>query len=311
MKRPNLIIAGVRKAGTTSLFHYLRQHPQICPCRLKEPSYFIPLKYDREPRPLAEYLELFSHCEDEPCVMEASPGYFSGGAKIADAIAETLGTPRVVVILRNPCQTFGSNFNFLRSRLKLPKGTRMEEYLDRCEELHREGVDGLHEHRYYNSLHAGMYYRFLPAWSDAFGERLKILFFEDLATAPVATVKALCDWLELPSAPADSFDYSVENKTEQYRIGWLQHLALSANRRYKPILRRFHAIKKGLRTAYYLANRDPAGNQSMSPECHERLQALYAEPNLRLAGQLRQMGYDRLPAWLTAADALSGQASLA
>lgn len=310
MQRPNLVIAGVRKAGTTSLFHYLRQHPQICSCRLKEPSYFIPLKYDRQPGPIEEYLDLFSHCKGEPCVMEASPGYFSGGAKIADAIAETLEQPRVVVILRNPCETFGSNYNFLRSRLRLPKEVSMEEYLRRCEALHRAGTDSLHENRYFNSLHAGMYHRFLPAWNDAFGERLKILFFEDLATDPLGTVKELCDWLEISPAPAESFDYSVENKTEQYRIGWLQHIALSANRRYKPLLRQFHSIKKGLRKVYYLANRDPAGNQPMTSACRERLMALYADPNQRLADQLRQMGYERLPAWLGSTVAVEGQPAL-
>ncbi len=33
---PNLIIAGVGKAATTSLFAYLSAHPDICPARVKE-----------------------------------------------------------------------------------------------------------------------------------------------------------------------------------------------------------------------------------------------------------------------------------
>jgi len=35
-----LIIAGAQKAGTTSLFNYFRNHPQINPCAVKEPCCF-------------------------------------------------------------------------------------------------------------------------------------------------------------------------------------------------------------------------------------------------------------------------------
>ena len=38
--QPNFFIVGAGKAGTTSLYHYLGQHPQIYMSRVKEPSYF-------------------------------------------------------------------------------------------------------------------------------------------------------------------------------------------------------------------------------------------------------------------------------
>jgi len=37
---PNFFIVGTGKAGTTSLYHYLRQHPEIYMSSIKEPSYF-------------------------------------------------------------------------------------------------------------------------------------------------------------------------------------------------------------------------------------------------------------------------------
>lgn len=42
MKKPDeiLIIIGAMKSGTTSLFNYLAQHPQIAPSRLKEPGFY-------------------------------------------------------------------------------------------------------------------------------------------------------------------------------------------------------------------------------------------------------------------------------
>ena len=37
---PNFFIVGAGKAGTTSLYSYLRQHPQIYMSPVKEPCYF-------------------------------------------------------------------------------------------------------------------------------------------------------------------------------------------------------------------------------------------------------------------------------
>ena len=34
------LIIGTMKGGTTSLFAYLAEHPQISPCRQKEPRFF-------------------------------------------------------------------------------------------------------------------------------------------------------------------------------------------------------------------------------------------------------------------------------
>ena len=39
--KPNLIIAGATKCGTTSIYKYLNQHPDISFCEPKEPNYFI------------------------------------------------------------------------------------------------------------------------------------------------------------------------------------------------------------------------------------------------------------------------------
>src|SRR5256885_16068929 len=37
---PNFFLAGAPKAGTTSLYHYLDQHPQVFMSPIKEPCYF-------------------------------------------------------------------------------------------------------------------------------------------------------------------------------------------------------------------------------------------------------------------------------
>ena len=51
-RRPNLVIAWVSKAGTTSMFHYLGQHPDVGTSDVKEVRYFTPLRYGEELEPI-------------------------------------------------------------------------------------------------------------------------------------------------------------------------------------------------------------------------------------------------------------------
>ena len=38
---PNFILGGTFKAGKTSVFKYLADHPEVCASNLKEPSIFL------------------------------------------------------------------------------------------------------------------------------------------------------------------------------------------------------------------------------------------------------------------------------
>ena len=40
MNKPDFFIVGALKCGTTSLYEYLRQHPEVFMSRIKEPHFF-------------------------------------------------------------------------------------------------------------------------------------------------------------------------------------------------------------------------------------------------------------------------------
>src|SRR5688572_22585305 len=90
---PNLVIAGVPKAGTTSLFSYLTQHPEVCGSDVKEPRYFNPLRLGSELGPIEDYAAHFGHCAGQRYAMEASPGYSYGGGPLARGLREALPDP--------------------------------------------------------------------------------------------------------------------------------------------------------------------------------------------------------------------------
>ena len=134
---PNLIIAGVGKAGTTSLFWYLSQHPGICASDVKEIQFFTPLSEgDGVLPPLSDYARHFAAWIDQPYRLEASPQYFHGGKPIVDAMRETLDRPRVIVMFRDPVERLWSQYRFMRSRMAdLPDDMTFEAYVARCREV--------------------------------------------------------------------------------------------------------------------------------------------------------------------------------
>lgn len=111
---PNLIIAGVGKAGTTSLFSYLSKHPDICTSNIKETHYFSPLIDDKELQPIDDYKKYFCHCDDHRYILEATPRYFYGGVKVARAIYERLGPIKIILVFRDPVNRLFSFYKHLK-----------------------------------------------------------------------------------------------------------------------------------------------------------------------------------------------------
>jgi hypothetical protein len=138
---PNFFIVGAPKAGTTSLYHYLDQHPDIYMSPLKEPSYF---SYEVRPenfeprlqsqmhteeqavrryvsgsmqhkrfsgivRDWDDYLRLFAASHHEGAIGEASVCYL-WSKTAASAIAAHLPHARIIIILRDPAERAFSQY---------------------------------------------------------------------------------------------------------------------------------------------------------------------------------------------------------
>jgi Sulfotransferase domain len=289
VRLPNLVVIGVSKAGTTSLFEYLGMHPDIGLSDVKELRYFTPVRYGEPLAPAASYAEHFRHCTTQRYAAEATPGYFYGGRPLARAMHETCGSVRAVLSLREPADRCWSWFRFVKSRLRIPRELGFDDYLDRCEELHRAGVDGQVEHQPYWGLGGGCYAEWLDGWVEELGPDLRVVFFDDLVQRPHAVMDGLFDWLGLEASPAQTSELEAANRTEQYRSRAVQRVAVSVNRRGEAFFRRHPRLKHGLRSGYYALNRaEPL--DTMSAEARDRLAAFYRPYNQRLADQLARLG---------------------
>jgi hypothetical protein len=296
---PNLVIVGVSKAGTTTLFDLLARHPQVCPSSTKETRYFQAVRHGEPLASIDTYRAYFRGCQGEPVVMECTPDYFYGGMATAETIRDVCDDPRVVVILREPVSRLISFFRFMRARLQLPSDVTLEDYVARCATVPDDGMNE-RGNNVWTGVWGGHYERFLPAWLETYGERCRIEFFDDLVAEPAELVDGLARWLGIDGAALMGDHVRAQNATVAYRSPLVQRGAAAVAKAARPVLRRYPRLAARARDTYQAVNERPDAPEPISADVREQLQAIYAPGNALLRDQLVTAGVTRLPDWLRA-----------
>lgn len=292
----NFIIAGVPRAGTTSLFAYLSMHPDVCPSRIKETRHFLPLRYGIEPNPIGDYRGYFSHCRRQRIMMEASPGYLYGGARIAEEIKRRIADPRIIVCLREPVDRLISSIRYHKSRSNIEKHLDIEQYVGICESLSSDELEQ-YRNRFWCGVEEGRYSKYLKSWIDTFGDSLKVVFFDSLISDGRRLLSEICEWLDIEDMPEPWNELTMENRSMDFRIWLAQGLALKVNDGFESFWRRHPKLKRALRELYYAIN-GMGFREANSDELHESLRLLYLPHNRKLANQIGIANDASPPEWL-------------
>lgn len=107
---PNFVIIGAMKAGTTSLYHYLRGHPQVFMTDVKELHYFVEAK--NLSRGLAWYERQFAGAAEARAIGEASPDYtkYPIHEGVPKRMADVLPDAQLIYLLRDPVERIRSHY---------------------------------------------------------------------------------------------------------------------------------------------------------------------------------------------------------
>lgn len=108
----NFFIYSPPKTGSTSLFHYLSQHPELDACRTKEPQYFSQLC---DKQPISWYDNLFELSSNK-LKFEASTTYFCHDTALDNIVHFCNNDIKFIVVLRNPIDRFISNYIHFKSQ---------------------------------------------------------------------------------------------------------------------------------------------------------------------------------------------------
>ena len=194
---PNFIIVGAAKAGTTAIYYYLAQHPEIYVTPLKETNYFAlagqtcafagPGDGDYVNRLSITtedaYRAQFDGVRDETAIGEASPLYlYAPGA--AQKIRETVPDAKIIAILRNPIDRAYSAFLHL-----LRDGREGERDFDQALRNEQEHIDANWEH-IWHYIGMGRYFEQVKRYYDLFPrEQIQVFLYRDLRTNQSATLR--------------------------------------------------------------------------------------------------------------------------
>jgi len=181
--KPNFLIVGAAKAGTTSLYHYLKQHPQIFLAAIKEPQFFVAEKVQNSlPQAIRSedaYFDLFCGSGAFPMRGEASVFYLYYWEDAIPRIKHYLGDDtRIIIILRNPVErTYSAYCHVYRHNpvesLDFPNALRTEEV--------RKQDTTISPMTHYKSM--GLYSNMVSAFRKNF-KNVCIVFFDDLTLRP-------------------------------------------------------------------------------------------------------------------------------
>ena len=194
---PNFLVIGAAKSGTTSLYHYLAQHPDVYMSPVKEPNFFA-LEGERPAfrAPGADerinrwsvtdpdaYRKLYEGALEERALGEASPVYLYS-EKAVGRIKHHVPEAKLIAILRHPAERAYSGFLHLllngRETVK-----HFGEALALEEERKRENWDWIW---HYKSM--GFYHEQLTRYREAFDpNRMRVYLYEDFESDPAGVVR--------------------------------------------------------------------------------------------------------------------------
>jgi hypothetical protein len=224
---PNLIIPGAAKSGTTTIHHYLAQHPRVYLPHVKEPHFFS------NDRVWERGVEYYVHTHFERSAgfavrAEATPHYLFY-EKAAQRIAQVLPAShqRFVIVLRDPvARAYSLYWNMVHEGHET---LSFEEAL-----AHENGRAGTREIEQIGGIRwqyfeSGRYANQLECWFRYF-DRSRFLFVlsEDLQSDPLATMSRVFGFVGLPAL--DSLDTVAKNVAALPRSRALQHFLRRPNR---------------------------------------------------------------------------------
>ena len=212
--RPAFIIIGAQRAGTTSLYQYLVEHPRVLAARQKEVHFFdknFGLGFEWYRRQFPPAWPGILAAKRRLITGEATP-YYLMHPLAAGRVRQTLPNVRLIVLLRHPVDRAYSHYQL---EVRLGRETlAFEDAIDREPERLRDEADRIRSMpdytsenlQHYSYLTRGVYVDQLQPWMDFFPkEQLLILKSEDFYANPRATVHQVYEFLGLPRWDQDEY----------------------------------------------------------------------------------------------------------
>lgn len=298
MKLPTFLIIGVEKSGTTSVYDYLGQHPQVYMSPVKETN-FLERDWERDDlskiktkphliNTFDKYCQLFQDVQDEIAIGEVSPNYLFHHQSSIERIRRYVPDAQLIAILRNPAERAYSDY-LMHLRDEIGRSTSLSEQLKYKADTSYTLLKGL----YYNNL--------THFYSEFDSSKLKVCLYEDLCDRPVEFMQDMYGFIGVD----DSFRPDMSRKAQVAQVPKNRSLN-KLLRQQNPIrsliaagLRTFlsEGTRQKLRSTIINLNSSEKSQAPLSPDVRKQLVEFYREDVLKLQDLI---GRD-LSSWLISA----------
>lgn len=229
MKKPNFLVIGAQKSGTTNLCSLLSKHPEIFISDPKEPHFFA--KDELYKKGWDWYYSLFENASEAKAIGEGSTGYtlHTVFPLAPTRIARDLPDAKLIYVVRDPLERMQS------------------EWMQRRGDGSQAWGFGKTLRRLPRMVDASCYWRQLNYYRQHFSDsQILLLFFEDLRDHPNRVLARCFEFLEVDPQVEVNQSSHIENAS----IGKLAETSFSVWARHNPAAKKMGRLfPKSVRTA--------------------------------------------------------------
>lgn len=277
-----LIIGGTAKAGTTSLYNYLSDHPQVSASYRKEVNFFLDKSYLTTAIASFEdgieaYQSNFNLSSSDSIYVEASPAYLhsSGTPK---RISSSLPKAKIIFILREPISKLISWYKF-GNQIGIIKDLSLNEYITQQFDAYNNGKESI--------LEQGLYTKYLRDYYDAMGkDRVKVILFDDLKSNPRKLMAEICAFCDIDTDYYDDYQFEVSNRSANMKSVRLHQRYITIRKwislKSPSIFYSMRQVWKYLKPIYLRLNTRSEHDVSLSSQNSIKLNRFYADELLKL-----------------------------
>jgi len=278
-KKVNLLILGTQKAGTTSLYEYIRQHTDIYFSDVKEVTYFV--EDDLYKKGEEYYHSFFMNVINEKIIASAYV-HMLPCKKCPQRVKQYNPDMKFIVMLREPVSRAYSAYNYAIKNGWEDENNSFEDTIElEKDRIKKEEYDLMY-------FENGMYYKHIKYWQEFFPkENFLLIKDSDLKNNVSDVLQKIFAFLEIDET--QNIDTSKEyNKAGVVRFKWLQKFLLDKDSTIKKLIGNLLStklkvwIRANILKKIYAFNQVDKKNSSLNKNTIEKFKNIFAEDSKRL-----------------------------
>lgn len=285
---PNFLVIGAAKAGTSSLWYYLNQHPQIYMTPRKETGFFAfegvdldfqgPGDQEKNKLPINNldiYLEQFEDLKNEIAIGEACTDYIYV-PKAPEKIHYYIPDVKLIAILRNPVDRAFSQFLGNLRRGVEP----LKDFSKVLKQENKRIADNWHCRWHY--LERGFYYKQLKPYFEKFDKsQIKIYIYDNWKDHQVETLQDIYEFINVDASFSTDTSKKLHTAPKKILKNQALNKLLTNSNPLKYSLRLFMPKKIRQQVKTTINDKNQA-ELSLSKEMKQQLIEVYREDIIKL-----------------------------